>query len=236
MSDGFSSDEGADKPLAGDHKLYIDENQNIDDMIDIITKKTVPQRRSRFKKDDKKRAKSNKKGSKKGSNPPPKRFNAEEKLLFRPGELKAIGDKKAKEIKKIAGVISGMADQVVNSMPNNEGNIHDVMGLESSQPENILLKGTSSGISSFRRGAAQGDFFRPKPSGEVNTSVVSQEFGLKKERGISEKDSKLRKVYGNLNSISVLEKAAHKVSQYSPGRGRPDSSSNVRISSDDPRL
>jgi len=154
MSDGFSSDEGADKPLAGDHKLYIDENQNIDDMIDIITKKTVPQRRSRFKKDDKKRAKSNKKGSKKGSNPPPKRFNAEEKLLFRPGELKAIGDKKAKEIKKIAGVISGMADQVVNSMPNNEGNIHDVMGLESSQPENILLKGTSSGISSFRRGAA----------------------------------------------------------------------------------
>jgi len=80
-------------------------------MIDIITKKTVPQRRSKFKKDDKKRAKSNtKRGSKKGSNPPPKRFNAEDKLLFRPGELKALGDKKAKEIKKIAGVIGGMAN------------------------------------------------------------------------------------------------------------------------------
>jgi len=49
MSDGFSSDEGVDRPLAGDQKLYIDENQNIDEMIDIITKKTVPQRRSRFK-------------------------------------------------------------------------------------------------------------------------------------------------------------------------------------------
>jgi len=52
---------------------------------------------------------------------------------------------------------------------------------------------------------------------------------------MSEKDSKLRKVYGNLNSISVLEKAAKNVSEYSPGR-RPDSSSNVRISSNDPRL
>ena len=113
MTDGFSSDEGNDQLLPGDQKLYIDENQNIDDMLDIITKKTVPQRRSRFKQDDKdkKRAKSsNKKGSKKGSNPPPKRFNAEDKLLFRPGELKSMGDKKAKEIKKIAGVIGGMAD------------------------------------------------------------------------------------------------------------------------------
>jgi len=53
---------------------------------------------------------------------------------------------------------------------------------------------------------------------------------------MSEKDNKLRKVYGNLNSVSVLEKAANKVSEYSPGRGRPDSSSNMRISSNDPRL
>ena len=99
----------------------------------------------------------------------------------------------------------------------------------------MLLKGTSSGVSSFRRGGpTSNDFFRPKHSGEVNTSVVSQEFGLKKERGLSEKDSKLKKVYGNLNSISVLEKAANKVIS-SPGKGRPDSST-VRISSDDPRL
>jgi len=42
-----------------------------------------------------------------------------------------MGEKKAKEIKKIAGVIGDMADHVVDSMPNNEANIRDVMGVES---------------------------------------------------------------------------------------------------------
>ena len=42
----MSSDSGSrsqiGEPLAGNRNFMIDENGNIDDMVDIITKKTVP--------------------------------------------------------------------------------------------------------------------------------------------------------------------------------------------------
>lgn len=53
------------EPLMGDKNFMVDENGNIDDMIDIITKKTVPMKKSTL---------GGKKKSKKPQNPPPKRF------------------------------------------------------------------------------------------------------------------------------------------------------------------
>jgi hypothetical protein len=54
----------------------VDENGNIDDMIDIITKKTVP-----VKKDKLGPAGKVKRGGKKPGNPPPKRFRPEDQLF-----------------------------------------------------------------------------------------------------------------------------------------------------------
>ena len=57
----------------GDKNFMVDENGNIDDMIDIITKKTVPVKKENL--GGKKRT------AKKHNNPPPKRYRAEDQLF-----------------------------------------------------------------------------------------------------------------------------------------------------------
>ena len=85
----MSSDSGSrsqiGEPLAGDRNFMIDENGNIDDMVDIITKKTVPVKKENLKHNvetSSQRDRSTKKGKKKFSNPPPKRFRPEDQLYF----------------------------------------------------------------------------------------------------------------------------------------------------------
>jgi hypothetical protein len=55
----------------------VDENGNIDDMIDIITKKTVPVKKDKLGPG----AAKGKKAGKKHANPPPRRFRAEDQLF-----------------------------------------------------------------------------------------------------------------------------------------------------------
>ena len=61
------------EPLMGDKNFMVDENGNIDDMIDIITKKTVPVKKENL--GGKKRT------AKKPNNPPPKRYKPEDQLF-----------------------------------------------------------------------------------------------------------------------------------------------------------
>jgi hypothetical protein len=87
------------EPLMGrDKNFMIDENDNIEDMIDIITKKTVP-----VKKLGKKPA------SKKIQNLPPKRFKPEDQLFIQ-GQFNEV--QQQKKLQKIAESIGGFASQV----------------------------------------------------------------------------------------------------------------------------
>lgn len=62
------------EPLIGDKNFMVDEHGNIDDMIDIITKKTVPVKKEKisFKKPN----------GKKLNNPPPKRYKPDDQLFI----------------------------------------------------------------------------------------------------------------------------------------------------------
>lgn len=50
-----SKDQLEDLPLTGNKRYVFDENQNIDEMIDFITKKTVPDQKLSFVKKSKKK-------------------------------------------------------------------------------------------------------------------------------------------------------------------------------------
>jgi hypothetical protein len=87
----------------------VDENGNIDDMIDIITKKTVPVKKDKLGPG----AGKGKKAIKKPGNPPPKRFRAEDQLFVQ-GPL---GDaREQKKLHKIAESIGGFANQVADNI------------------------------------------------------------------------------------------------------------------------
>lgn len=85
----MSSDSGSGsqlgEPLAGNRNFMIDENGNIDDMVDIITKKTVAVKKDKLRHNldqGSARDKSTKRGKKKLGNPPPKRFRPDDQLFF----------------------------------------------------------------------------------------------------------------------------------------------------------
>ena len=80
----------------------IDENGNIDDMIDIITKKTVPIKKENLG--------GKKKSSKKPNNPPPKRYKPDDQLFVQ-GQVSEV--QQQQKLQKIAESIGGFASQVV---------------------------------------------------------------------------------------------------------------------------
>ena len=69
-------------PVTGDKRHVFDENQNIDEMIDFITKETVPDQKLSFMKKGKKKPRS--KSGKQRVGPPSKRFNPDDAAMFNP--------------------------------------------------------------------------------------------------------------------------------------------------------
>ena len=72
MSSHSGSRSQIGETLAGHRNFMVDANGNIDDMIDIITKKTVAVKKEKLGPGKAK------KGGKKPGNPPPKRFRPED--------------------------------------------------------------------------------------------------------------------------------------------------------------
>ena len=192
----MSSDSGSrsqiGEPLAGDRNFMIDENGNIDDMVDIITKKTVPVKKENLKQTagaSSPRQGSAKKGKKKFNNPPPKRFRPEDQLYFqgRSGE-----DVQQKKLSKIAESIGGFAAQVTDNMADTSGNkdLHGIRGtsqkeyIDDADPQGNRLEAYKQrhqgDVSSIKRGQqAPGttDFYVPGlPSQDQNQSLLSQDF------------------------------------------------------------
>ena len=90
--------------------------ENIDEMIDIITRKVVPEPRSHMiggSLSPKGRGSSKKAGSRTGAfaNMPPKRFRAED-AVFAPGQFDPETRQEARKLERIAHVMGNMATQV----------------------------------------------------------------------------------------------------------------------------
>lgn len=125
-----------EQPRAASRKQrHFDENQNIDDMIDFITKKTVPDQKLSFMQKGKNRQRSKSGKQKQGAQS--KRQNADDRQL-------PFGQ--SKKINQIAGVIGGMASQVAAEALNrksSDGVILDITPAQISrrqQSQNALRK------------------------------------------------------------------------------------------------
>lgn len=212
---------------------------NIDEMIDIITKKVVPEPRSHMMggSQSPKGRTSNKKQRGGISNMPPKRFRAED-AVFAPGQFDPETRHEARKLERIAHVMGNMATQVAAT--ENRTSTKPV------SPPRAARTMTNRNMSNDFH------FGNPPPGYQQEiASVHSQEFAsfandatteqlaLRPHhsshlKGTGNKRDQLQRVYGNLGDISGFEQIARR-SGASPIR-HVAMAAPKRGSSGDPRL
>jgi len=205
MSSQSGSRSQIGEPLAGHRNFMVDENGNIDDMIDIITKKTVPVKKDRLGHGGGKA----KRAGRKPGNPPPKRFRPEDQLFVQGPSADAREQKKLQKIaESIGGFASQVADNIAKSSNQDLDELHGVsLGPDSAyqgKRHGTFKQGTeTSSVMRVTHGAAA-DFYVPaQASHDQSQSVLSQDFvymkdnlaprpggrgGKKNQRGFAEGD------------------------------------------------